>query len=191
MIRRPPRSTLFPYTTLFRSVFSLTQSGDRLHHFRGKHRSKIIKRAGGVFDHVVQQCRGNQSVVVEAESMQQERDADRMGDVRDRPAFARLRAMVTRCHSQGTFDQRSIPSRLRCSCGLSACDSGTHGKQDTRCFDSPKKVDSEGTLLLRATRSRLGNTGCLRACRVAHEAARPPRSPGCPKALNVMYSQCR
>src|SRR3712207_8822412 len=24
MIRRPPRSTLFPYTTLFRSLFSLT-----------------------------------------------------------------------------------------------------------------------------------------------------------------------
>src|SRR5256885_15044808 len=24
MIRRPPRSTLFPYTTLFRSIFSLT-----------------------------------------------------------------------------------------------------------------------------------------------------------------------
>src|SRR5258707_12972461 len=28
MIRRPPRSTLFPYTTLFRSEQSLTPSGD-------------------------------------------------------------------------------------------------------------------------------------------------------------------
>src|SRR3712207_8227428 len=27
MIRRPPRSTLFPYTTLFRSVFSLLLQG--------------------------------------------------------------------------------------------------------------------------------------------------------------------
>src|SRR2546423_9999839 len=27
MIRRPPRSTLFPYTTLFRSNFSLTVGG--------------------------------------------------------------------------------------------------------------------------------------------------------------------
>src|SRR3712207_8325687 len=27
MIRRPPRSTLFPYTTLFRSIFGLRQSG--------------------------------------------------------------------------------------------------------------------------------------------------------------------
>src|SRR2546429_6804333 len=29
MIRRPPRSTLFPYTTLFRSHFFLPASGDR------------------------------------------------------------------------------------------------------------------------------------------------------------------
>src|SRR2546425_13277795 len=28
MIRRPPRSTLFPYTTLFRSVFDPTGAGD-------------------------------------------------------------------------------------------------------------------------------------------------------------------
>src|SRR5258708_2266362 len=28
MIRRPPRSTLFPYTTLFRSIFSRVRPGD-------------------------------------------------------------------------------------------------------------------------------------------------------------------
>src|SRR3712207_8767946 len=28
MIRRPPRSTLFPYTTLFRSVFTSAHPGD-------------------------------------------------------------------------------------------------------------------------------------------------------------------
>src|SRR2546422_8083505 len=27
MIRRPPRSTLFPYTTLFRSVYALARNG--------------------------------------------------------------------------------------------------------------------------------------------------------------------
>src|SRR2546429_5066991 len=31
MIRRPPRSTLFPYTTLFRSVSCLFESLDALH----------------------------------------------------------------------------------------------------------------------------------------------------------------
>src|ERR1035438_5320987 len=35
MIRRPPRSTLFPYTTLFRSVFEETRSAQRLHQASG------------------------------------------------------------------------------------------------------------------------------------------------------------
>src|SRR3712207_6946383 len=35
MIRRPPRSTLFPYTTLFRSE---EEAGDRSHHRRGRQR---------------------------------------------------------------------------------------------------------------------------------------------------------
>src|SRR5258708_24823508 len=30
MIRRPPRSTLFPYTTLFRSLFAVLRAGDVL-----------------------------------------------------------------------------------------------------------------------------------------------------------------
>src|SRR2546422_8270879 len=34
MIRRPPRSTLFPYTTLFRSIAGRCRRGDR-----GRHRS--------------------------------------------------------------------------------------------------------------------------------------------------------
>src|SRR2546422_7637184 len=37
MIRRPPRSTLFPYTTLFRSLFLtdlLRQGGDTVEYFR-------------------------------------------------------------------------------------------------------------------------------------------------------------
>src|SRR2546429_3554365 len=34
MIRRPPRSTLFPYTTLFRSIVVVNQRRDRLKHIR-------------------------------------------------------------------------------------------------------------------------------------------------------------
>src|SRR5260370_39802590 len=49
MIRRPPRSTLFPYTTLFRSHF-----GHTLHHFGG-----VIAHSddgvGSVFAGVLQQ----------------------------------------------------------------------------------------------------------------------------------------
>src|SRR5436309_4799164 len=32
MIRRPPRSTLFPYTTLFRSILAFRRDGDLLQH---------------------------------------------------------------------------------------------------------------------------------------------------------------
>src|SRR5436309_10930544 len=37
MIRRPPRSTLFPYTTLFRSLLVLVHAGhERMLHQRGR-----------------------------------------------------------------------------------------------------------------------------------------------------------
>src|SRR2546422_5728557 len=35
MIRRPPRSTLFPYTTLFRSLRAVREPDDRGHVLRG------------------------------------------------------------------------------------------------------------------------------------------------------------
>src|SRR2546422_7488885 len=43
MIRRPPRSTLFPYTTLFRSLLALTRGRGR----RGR-RLRRSDRGGGV-----------------------------------------------------------------------------------------------------------------------------------------------
>src|SRR5258708_31290077 len=47
MIRRPPRSTLFPYTTLFRSILALAPGdlGDRAQHDDGRHRK--LERQGG------------------------------------------------------------------------------------------------------------------------------------------------
>src|SRR2546427_4466255 len=42
MIRRPPRSTLFPYTTLFRSPFYRSQSGFTGHAFGGWEVSGIV-----------------------------------------------------------------------------------------------------------------------------------------------------
>src|SRR5438477_6881903 len=40
MLRRPPRSTLFPYTTLFRSVPDAAQRG-AAHHPRARHRGRL------------------------------------------------------------------------------------------------------------------------------------------------------
>src|SRR3712207_8050806 len=42
MIRRPPRSTLFPYTTLFRSGWACTSRGV------GAHVRRCVSRRGGV-----------------------------------------------------------------------------------------------------------------------------------------------
>src|SRR3712207_9059896 len=78
MIRRPPRSTLFPYTTLFRSVLELTggealrvQVGELLelqrpferHRVAGvppheQHRLRVQQRGGQLLDrHVVREHR--------------------------------------------------------------------------------------------------------------------------------------
>src|SRR5256885_8097971 len=48
MIRRPPRSTLFPYTTLFRSPRALGQPHDAL---EVKRRGVAAERASGAADH--------------------------------------------------------------------------------------------------------------------------------------------
>src|SRR5947209_15299430 len=45
MIRRPPRSTLFPYTTLFRSYFRVSETADRWFAFV-KHRARRIDWLG-------------------------------------------------------------------------------------------------------------------------------------------------
>src|SRR3989449_9213467 len=59
MIRRPPRSTLFPYTTLFRSVRRLEAAGRLLHPHRRRPLPEAVRRGGrhGVRD-VADQTRG-------------------------------------------------------------------------------------------------------------------------------------
>src|SRR5260370_12284173 len=47
MIRRPPRSTLFPYTTLFRSIFGAFQGIDGLAQFGGNILARVIERLTG------------------------------------------------------------------------------------------------------------------------------------------------
>src|SRR3989442_9828371 len=45
MIRRPPRSTLFPYTTLFRSVIPSSQLNENLWTMGHGHGSVLLKRS--------------------------------------------------------------------------------------------------------------------------------------------------
>src|SRR3712207_7127923 len=62
MIRRPPRSTLFPYTTLFRS-----QRPGRARHLRGEplHPTGPPQAAGRGDDSSVAELRGDRRVAVE------------------------------------------------------------------------------------------------------------------------------
>src|SRR2546430_2929602 len=48
MIRRPPRSTLFPYTTLFRSLGAAEAARGRMWH--------LFREFFGKFDHLVTPC---------------------------------------------------------------------------------------------------------------------------------------
>src|SRR5258707_3936979 len=50
MIRRPPRSTLFPYTTLFRSQEILDLLFARAVEYRGRHRHALFQIAGELDD---------------------------------------------------------------------------------------------------------------------------------------------
>src|SRR3712207_7418545 len=43
MIRRPPRSTLFPYTTLFRSLLGVPQGGQPLAHQLGPDHLVVVE----------------------------------------------------------------------------------------------------------------------------------------------------
>src|SRR5256885_10798632 len=44
MIRRPPRSTLFPYTTLFRSLDAIDDDDAAIRHARGRSRVRHERR---------------------------------------------------------------------------------------------------------------------------------------------------
>src|SRR2546422_11682196 len=109
MIRRPPRSTLFPYTTLFRSHDYVARvgaeqpvdrlQGDALPHPRGaeqRHRLAVVHvEAHAVQDHVVEEALGDvqeldhfavsSSLVMSASSNRIVTDADTTAAVVDRP----------------------------------------------------------------------------------------------------------
>src|SRR3712207_7297730 len=70
MIRRPPRSTLFPYTTLFRSEVGAVEAAEIVraveHRLRGRHRrhaaGRLVERVAGVLAARFAPGRGEQRV---------------------------------------------------------------------------------------------------------------------------------
>src|SRR3712207_8194646 len=69
MIRRPPRSTLFPYTTLFRSVFN--QEKDNICHISSYFKTKNKKA-------IEQKSKKRNSDIEEAEVVEKDRKSTRL-----------------------------------------------------------------------------------------------------------------
>src|SRR5256886_3327844 len=60
MIRRPPRSTLFPYTTLFRSRYYDTDQGDNIFEASDQHPDHSVSAGDKLIQEVYSAIRGNQ-----------------------------------------------------------------------------------------------------------------------------------
>src|SRR2546421_7729202 len=93
MIRRPPRSTLFPYTTLFRSIESLLQL-DRLRH-------REVTRVRHAVELSLQQClsRGPRK---EGEGLRENQRKRRRQQAVEHPDDARGRVLLDSEHGAGT-----------------------------------------------------------------------------------------
>src|SRR5260370_12054468 len=69
MIRRPPRSTLFPYTTLFRSPDAGLQAAGRPRRWLEHRGGRGDRHAGGFWRHLLARLRGD---AAEVEAMRSE-----------------------------------------------------------------------------------------------------------------------
>src|SRR5258708_21686678 len=74
MIRRPPRSTLFPYTTLFRSVGSKTLKSGIAKYHRGQMHRRVRRQSVGIecdnnycWDHCMPGSRSRKTSTVRSE----------------------------------------------------------------------------------------------------------------------------
>src|SRR2546430_3654894 len=56
MIRRPPRSTLFPYTTLFRSLERVFKDGFQIQDVNGNYSLEFVKYGLGEPKYSVEEC---------------------------------------------------------------------------------------------------------------------------------------
>src|SRR5258705_713418 len=102
MIRRPPRSTLFPYTTLFRSLFRIPCS---LQRFAEPHRHRHAARAGLARVPV---------------AMRSEEHTSELQSLR----HLVCRLLLEKKKKNSTTDYHSTQHRLRCT----RCTPTTHGR---------------------------------------------------------------
>src|SRR5260370_23801293 len=76
MIRRPPRSTLFPYTTLFRSNHGGCNSDDNQNHNLGRFRLSVTTALNAVADPLPQGVREILSIPMEKRTRSEEHTSE-------------------------------------------------------------------------------------------------------------------
>src|SRR5258708_102976 len=94
MIRPPPRSTLFPYTTLFRSVFVIHEPMDRLHEKMGVFREYMHFNGLAFLTHGTPE--GERSKVFEIVDLNQRRCIDFPNPARRRQLVPTSRGLIAR-----------------------------------------------------------------------------------------------
>src|SRR2546421_8639620 len=80
MIRRPPRSTLFPYTTLFRSVRDVTEL---------RHRERMLARQEAVIQEIHHRVKNNLQTIASLLRLQaRDRKSTRLNSSHDQISYA-------------------------------------------------------------------------------------------------------
>src|SRR3712207_8051030 len=84
MIRRPPRSTLFPYTTLFRSEVEWSSPAGRMVRVRSTRLVSLTQRAIAAIEYEVEVLDAPALLVVQSELVANERSEEHTSELQSR-----------------------------------------------------------------------------------------------------------
>src|SRR2546425_862237 len=116
MIRRPPRSTLFPYTTLFRSRQTRNAESHRLSLTRSQHGSHSLHTSNTTLSNRQGRRKSRQRIIKRADNSQGESGRlDRKSDVQGKSVDLGGRGIIKKKNSQthSSRTRRQRTSKLR------------------------------------------------------------------------------
>src|SRR5579864_4787500 len=120
MIRRPPRSTLFPYTTLFRSRIRYRTDAEYEEHFRSAFEQSVKRRLGSAAPVLAELSGGvdSSSIVCVAD------------DILTREGGPRLDTVSYYDDSEPNWDERPFFTRIEEKRGRTGCHINIHQKEE-------------------------------------------------------------